>query len=114
MKYLHKYNENMINFDEFDTEEHTSVEQLTDKDFVNFLYDERVYDKFIHNIKNSHPYEPDIILIYCDNTPRPLYVYNAFTWADTREGSDFWVSIHKKWKDHLNHAISSMVTPLTL
>ena len=101
-----KYNE-LINFDDFDANEDDPIEDspLMDKDFVTFLYDNNVYNKFIKNC---------LSIKKCNRLPRMSYIYGAFDWYDTPEGSDFWKDIHKKWVDHVNYTISNMIRTINI
>lgn len=61
-----------------------------------FLRKERVYTKFIKNIKHRYAY------IYFEaNGERPNSIKNAFSWCSTAEGLDFCSELHYKFQEYL-------------
>ena len=83
-----------IDFSDIDTEE---TRLLTNKNFVTFLKDNNIYDKFINNLQqeivHSRGYygnEWSSIETFCDDVDVGRYISDAFYWGSTPEGHRFW------------------------
>lgn len=64
------------------------------KRFIEFLKEERCYDKFIANYTKG----PSVSLRrYLKNTVPSQYIYSAFYWDTTPEGIEYWLGVQKKW-----------------
>ena len=104
LKHLREY----IDFDNYDIDE-TYDSPLTDKEFVIFLKDNNIYDKFIDNlyrdIEKGGKYYGQLwhsVETFCDEISnigegRPLYIVSAFVWDKTPEKFDFWKHWHYRW-----------------
>lgn len=70
-------------------------------EFVRFLYHEHVLKQFVANyydyIKKNY-----LKKNYLENSNYMLFVYIAFFWPTTKEGTYFWRTIHYKWKAHIS------------
>ena len=62
-------------------------------EFTKFLKDNDAYDDFMENIKDRYSKERMSIL-----APK-YYITNAFVWAHTEQGSDYWKELSEKWTD---------------
>jgi len=103
MMYMKEY----IDFDDYDIEEKDAVinSPLTDKEFVKFLKDNHIHDKFVYNYqrsidkkkRNRYPYIE--ISDYCDMTNDLDYILSSFSWVDSHEGIGFWSGYNDKWKE---------------
>ena len=72
--------------------------------FFRFLKEEGVYGEWVYNIRQQHP-QTDLDFWECTlksmlNEKNKCIngIYYAFYWDDTRQGSDFWLKLYKKWK----------------
>jgi len=105
LKHLREY----INFNDYDIDE-TYDSPLTDKEFVKFLRDNFIYDKFINNldsaiITNDHYYGRYWYSIntFCNDITSKFdlercdYIKYAFVWSGTPEGRTFWANWHYRW-----------------
>ena len=93
-----------VNFDDWDEEEFNEEDSLlTNKEFVKFLKDNNVYDKFIYNLKNYISLDDYCYKIYITN-----YILDSFTWNNTKEGHNFWYDIYNKWVNYLNNLNESI------
>jgi len=70
---------------------------LTDAEFRDFLIRNNAYESFIEYANKSFSDDFE----YEFEHGRYSYIDHAFTWSDTREGSDFWVNLDNKWRKHL-------------
>ena len=70
------------------------------KNFVKFLKYNDAYGKYRrYCYRNSTLFGDDAFRpINCDDD----LILLAFFWADTNEGTDFWVNLDKKWRGTLN------------
>ena len=82
-----------INFDDIDIDE-TNRSLLTDKNFVKFLKDNKLYEKFMSNLI----YPADI---FCNTIQRPSYISSAFPWSSTPDGQDFWLKWAVLWSKEI-------------
>ena len=95
----------MIDFSDIDIEETKQSDSLSDKEFVDFLVNNDIYDKFINNLHmevsaSYHSfYRKDWMSIetFCDDLRWYDYVEFAFVWVDSPEGKDFWNNVHQLW-----------------
>lgn len=67
-----------------------------------FLKENGAYDQYCANIRDAWDASTDEIMldriILLCNAEQPLTPFmGAFSFADTPEGSDFWLSLAKKW-----------------
>jgi len=100
-----------INFNDWEDEEINEEDNslLTNKDFVKFLKDNGVYDKFIHNCKiavtNSLNFVKTwkTIETFCIDIIKYRYIRDSFDWRKTKEGYNFWSKINEKWRGYLNN-----------
>ena len=72
---------------------------------IQFLESENVFRQYINNVSNCAknnflPNETTASYIYrmCESTKCTSVFYDAFEWASTEEGFDFWVSMKYKWE----------------
>ncbi len=71
--------------------------------FVQFLKDNKVYDKYMENFKVEkqeweHPaLFHDSVEDFIDKNYHLFWVYMAFDWDKCPENFDFWEDIHTKW-----------------
>jgi len=94
-----------IDFNDIDIDETES--SLTDKEFVKFLKDNNIYDKFIYDLqqdinmrkKKGHPYIE--VNNFCNETDYLDYILGAFPWGNTPEGTDFWIRYNHKWVKYI-------------
>jgi len=111
---LEQRNENFDwNEDDFDDEEfeYGGDSELTDKQFVNFLQDNDIYDRFIYNfnphdseinnLSNHYSLKELPIFKFCDKVMN-LYGKQDFLWAafnfkNTPEGLVFWSKYDRMW-----------------
>ena len=63
-------------------------------EFIKFLKDNNAHDAFTKAFQESEFNRER--LMYCD--PK-YYITNAFVWAHTEEGSDYWRDLSDKWID---------------
>ena len=70
-------------------------------EFVRFLYHERVLKQFVTNyydyIKKNY-----LTKNYLKSSHYLLFVYDAFFWPTSNEGTDFWRKINHKWEEHIS------------
>lgn len=71
--------------------------------FMQFLKNDGVYYRYIENLKDPHwaivrPMTFDEII---DRIDPGDYIFKAFRWPFTKEGSDFWEDIDDKWSSLL-------------
>ena len=107
----------MIDFSDIDVEEIKQSDSLSDKEFVDFLIENDIYDKFIDNLHREisndrlsihHYYNRCWFSIdsFCDDIRirygRGTYVNYAFAWSNTDEGRDFWKEIYNLWERKSN------------
>jgi len=98
MKYLKGIDESM-NFNDWNEEEiNYDDNSLTNKNFVEFLKDNNIYDQFIYNLKNYNSISLDD---YCYKIYITSYILDAFSWKHTKEGYDFWDEMSDKWIKYL-------------
>jgi len=108
LKHLREY----IDFDNYDIDE--TDNQLTDKMFVKFLKDNKIYDRFINNLhraitNHDEQYENYWYSIgtFCNDINKiygiSQYMILGFNWRGTPEGSDFWNYWYKKWKHYIKN-----------
>jgi len=65
--------------------------------FIDFLNKHNIKEKFINNLMIERNVELDVFI----EIARPEdYIDNAFHWAQTPEGYEFWGKIHEKWIDN--------------
>jgi len=101
------YLKERVDFNDYDIDETESP--LTCKNFVKFLKDNNIYDKFIYYLqqdinmrkKISYPYIE--INNFCDEVNVYQYIKTAFLWRSTPEGYDFW----NYWDDRWIYLLSS-------
>ena len=94
MSELYKY----VDFDNVYIDEtvHETIydSPLTDNNFVKFLKDNNIYEKFMNNLV-----VPANML--CNGGSQPhSYILSAFSWEDTREGHDFWSMWNGVWDNN--------------
>ena len=72
--------------------------------FLRFLKEEGVYSEWVYNIRKQHP-QTDLVFwnfrfkaMFCEEVKCGRAISYAFCWDDTRQGSDFWLKLDKKWK----------------
>ena len=102
LKHLMEY----IDFSDIDTDETCHNSPLTDKEFVKFLKDNDIYDRFMNNLYwevknqvyhyNKHWYSINTL---CKDLPRSNYIGSSFSWKQSPEGYDFWLKYHNRWSD---------------
>lgn len=65
-------------------------------DFIKFLTKNNAYRQFMHNLAyvSDHKWGWDDYKEW--NAPEE-YIANAFCWAYSNEGHDFWQNLHDKW-----------------
>jgi len=101
-----------IDFNDWDDEEEFEYDSpLTDKEFVKFLYDNNVYDKFIYNCEHDTSYNGRYwksLKTFCKEIPIKDYILHSFSWLNIPEDVSFWRKINKKWLDYLNNINESM------
>ena len=79
--------------------------------YVQFLKDEGVYEKFMHNFENDPDSSEEGFDGYCNSTAPYVYVSAAFMWNHTPEEWDFWSTINERWETHLKeHESASLPT----
>ena len=72
--------------------------------FLRFLKEEGVYSEWVYNIRKQHPicnkkfWECTLKNIFSEEEKCAEAINYAFYWDDTRQGSDFWLKLYKKWK----------------
>jgi hypothetical protein len=69
--------------------------------FIDFLKNENVYEKFIDNLlKVSNHWKKNIwrTSIFCDIN-KVDYIFSGFKWSKTDDRYDFWKNINNKWKE---------------
>jgi len=88
-------------FEDFDEEEYSYDLELTDEDFVNFLQEHNIYEKFIENFD---PYDNLIVKSkddYCKSVrnyfKKTDYIWAAFSFPKTNEGIAHWNKYDKIW-----------------
>jgi hypothetical protein len=97
-KYLKKY----IDFDNYE-KENSNFLVLKDcpQDFINFLKNKNIYEKFINNLlsfNNQQKKENWKQCKFCKDVDKFFYILSSFYWHETEEGSDFWEDINNKWR----------------
>ena len=72
-------------------------------EFVRFLYHEHILKQFVANyydcIKKHYSIREKN---YLKNSHYMLFVYDAFFWPTTKEGTYFWREINHKWTVHIS------------
>jgi len=73
--------------------------ELNLKLFIDFLHEHNLYDLY-----NTYRYLNNQISLklFIRNSLPQYYIDDAFKWAITSEGSDFWNDVNSKWIDLLN------------
>lgn len=68
--------------------------------FIKFLKDNKAYETFMFNLnsKKGFFFTPKK---FFNNTFYEDFVSNAFAWAETKEGYDYWDELEDKWFDNL-------------
>ena len=70
--------------------------------FIAFLKKKGIYEKWIYNIKDQHPTINGSLWCMLLDRIYENKSYNAidhaFTWADTKDGHEFWSYYNIKWK----------------
>jgi hypothetical protein len=51
-------------------------------------------------IKKNNQY--DSLFTFCDEIKPHNYIFVAFEWSKTIEGSEYWANINKDWKNYIN------------
>jgi len=106
-----KYNES-IDFNDIDIDEtHNRHSPLTDDEFVKFLIDHDIYDKFISNLESPNNTDEfrggywNSIETFCDDISteygRGDYIDRSFDWEYSPEGHSFWESYSDAWIDYI-------------
>ena len=84
-----------------------NIKSLSDVDFITFLIDNDIYDRFVNNVleyKLSNPEKTGIwsnVKGFFSSKSRKKYIENGFDWNDTPEGELFWGGWNYKWKNSL-------------
>ena len=80
----------------------TNEDKKWKRKFIAFLKENGIYEKWIYNIKDQHPTINGSL--WCMLLDR-IYenksydgINHAFTWADTKDGHEFWSYYNIKWK----------------
>jgi len=101
-----------IKYEDWDDEEYEDS-PLTDKEFVRFLKENGVYDKFIYNCENviSSSYFTKTyksLETFCTDIKKKDYFYDSFDWENSTEGHTFWSKINGKWLNYLDNMNESI------
>jgi len=104
MKHIKLFENFDFNEDDFDFEEEDENSKLTDKNFVDFLVNYKIYDKFIANYNpRGNQYIP--IEKFCDTIKNTYgiidYLYEAFRWDKTPEKYSFWQKYDHFWQKYV-------------
>lgn len=76
--------------------DHTKKGIEMTKDFIKFLKENDAYDNFIAEIEKDKDAKKRMII------GNPMYyITNAFVWAHTPQGSDYWTALSDKWVESL-------------
>lgn len=65
--------------------------------FLKFLKKKGCYDSFRTNLEGNGTK----IKTYLNRVYAERYIFNAFTWYDTKEGSRFWDRMDTEWNEYL-------------
>lgn len=72
------------------------------KKFIAFLKENGIYEKWVYNMKDQHPTTNGSSWCMLLDRIYGFKAYDginyAFTWADTKDGHDFWRYYDMKWK----------------
>lgn len=69
------------------------------KEFIKFLKKNRAYSKFKKNLKNINEDEKTRnIDTYLSITTPYNYLWSAFDWSKTPEGTGYWVNLKDQWE----------------
>lgn len=71
------------------------------KEFVKFLYREKVYGIFMYNILNVDSRWMSTFSYREQNAQPYFYIVCAFEWIRTKEGMDFWQQVNIKWRKYM-------------
>lgn len=69
------------------------------KEFIKFLYREKVYGIFMHYMLNVG--SRWLNTFRQENVQPFFYVVCAFEWIETKEGMDFWQAVNIKWRKYM-------------
>lgn len=79
----------------------TKEDKIWRREFIAFLKKNGIYEKWIYNIKDQHP----LTNYAWWNCFARIYenksydgINHTFTWADTKEGHEFWSFYNRLWK----------------
>ena len=80
----------------------TKEDKIWRREFIAFLKKNGIYEKWIYNIKDQHPLTDNAWWDYFKDRIYENKSYDginhAFTWADTKDGHEFWSCYNIKWK----------------
>lgn len=80
----------------------TNEDKVWKRKFIAFLKENGIYEKWVYNIKDQHPMTNDVWWDYFKDRIYEDKSYDginySFTWADTKDGHDFWRCYDIKWK----------------
>ena len=80
----------------------TKEDKKWKRKFIAFLKENGIYEKWIYNIKDQHPMSNDAWWDYFKDSIYENKYYDginhAFTWADTKDGHEYWKYFDLKWK----------------
>jgi hypothetical protein len=95
-KYLKKY----INFNNYEEDSSNFfIPKDCPQDFINFLKNENIYEKFINNLLNNNNQWKWNFSKYCKDIKKQYYLSSSFRWYKTEEGDKFWRDINDKWRN---------------
>lgn len=78
--------------------------------FIAFLKENGIYEKWIYSIKDQNPLTNYVWWDCFADTIYEFKSYNginhAFTWADTKEGQEYWRFYDRLWKSIVGNGIN--------
>ena len=77
------------------------IEKRKFEEFMVFLKEKGAYASFLYNVYKRRFGGYDLFPSGTDKTVilKSLIIF-AFTWAETKEGHEYWQNLHKEWIDH--------------
>ena len=80
----------------------TKEDKKWKRKFIAFLKENGIYEKWIYNMKRQHPTSNiewwNLFFYRCYENKCNNGINHAFTWADTKDGHDYWRFFDLKWK----------------
>lgn len=83
--------------------------------FLNWLSKHNLLKSFIHNWEEFHSkkFTSKLYLQHCSRNPK-YWVDDAFCWAESSEGYDFWEQYHYEWQHFCQHSSDFKETKIAI